>query len=282
MFVISLICLVLLFMVAVKVGVFTGFNLNAVFMTIISILQNTYVSSVLCSVFTVLIIYFAQVQYSKTMLKKDFRCNEIIQDIYSGIQSYNDFLDKIPQQQERKSDEDFFEKQKKDALMFYEFYKKNKVAVDIINLNLSFPNNDLLIDSVQSCFFINLNFKFLNIINNIKNRLPNLRNRYPEIEEIYKKYEDEIGNKELIDLGDKLPSYFVDLRFMATYWKELLDYIGYDPTYINMFIKIYNSKYDIEEDIKLSIETRDKRDKEINKAVKKAMRQYRIKHFWDK
>ena len=81
--------------------------------------------------------------------------------------------------------------------MFYEFYKKNSGDVDIITLSLSYENNDLLIDSVQSCFLINLNFKLLSIVNNIKNRLPNLRKNYPEIKELYKKYELEKNEKEL-------------------------------------------------------------------------------------
>ena len=74
-------------------------------------------------------------------------------------------------------------------------------------------------------------------MNNIKNRLPNLRKNYLEIKELYKKYELEKNEKELNDLGNRLSTYFIDLRFMAMYWNELLDYLGYDPTYIKMFIK---------------------------------------------
>ena len=54
--------------------------------------------------------------------------------------------------------------------------------------SLSDINNDILIESLQSCFFLNLNFKLLSIVNNIKNRLPNIRNGYPEIKEMCKKY----------------------------------------------------------------------------------------------
>jgi hypothetical protein len=105
---------------------------------------------------------------------------------------------------------------------------------------------------------------------------------YPEIKELYKKYELEKNEKELNDLGNRLSTYFIDLRFMAMYWNELLDYLGYDPTYIKMFIKIYNSKYDTMEDIKQPAEVRNLRAKEVDKAVRKAIWQYKIKHFWDK
>lgn len=65
-------------------------------------------------------------------------------------------------------DEDVLDKRRRESLMFYEFYKNNSGDVDIITLSLSYENNDLLIDSVQSCFLINLNFKLLSIVNNIK------------------------------------------------------------------------------------------------------------------
>ena len=41
-----------------------------------------------CSIISVVVIYFFQVQYSKRKLKKDLRCNEIIQDVYDGIEKY--------------------------------------------------------------------------------------------------------------------------------------------------------------------------------------------------
>lgn len=50
----------------------------------------------------------------------------------------------------------------------------------------------------------------------------------------------------------------------------------------NFVIKIYNSKYDTMEDIKQPAEVRNLRAKEVDKAVRKAIWQYKIKHFWDK
>ena len=150
-------------------------------------MKNSYVSSILCSILAVLIIYITQVYHSKKMLKKDFRCNEIIEDVYDGIEIYCKLKDEIPEKVERMPDEDVLDKRRRESLMFYEFYKNNSGDVDIITLSLSYENNDLLIDSVQSCFLINLNFKLLSIVNNIKNRLPNLRKNYLEIKELYKK-----------------------------------------------------------------------------------------------
>ena len=60
--------------------------------------------------------------------------------------------------------------------MYYKFYKEYEVDFEMMAYSLSCENNDILIESLQSCFFLNLNFKLLNIVNNIKNRLPNIRN----------------------------------------------------------------------------------------------------------
>lgn len=282
MFTISITCLILLIVIAAKVGVFIDFTTNILFNIIESVMKNTYFSGIMCSVLAVVIIYTIQVRYSKRMLKKDFRCNEIIEEIYDGIERYCEIMDKIPQTSIGKPNKNFAEKRKQDAKIFFEFYKENFIDIDFITISFSYKNNDILIESIQSCFFINLNFKLLDIINNIKNRLPNLRDGYPEIKEAYEKYESDGDEKTLLDLGNKLPHYFIDLRFSAIYWKKLLDYLNYDPTYIKLFVKTYNSKYDIVEDIKQPKEILDERNKEIDKEVKKSMRLYKIKHFWCK
>lgn len=52
--------------------------------------------------------------------------------------------------------------------MYYKFYKEYEVDFGMMAYSLSCENNDILIESLQSCFFLNLNFKLLNIVNNIK------------------------------------------------------------------------------------------------------------------
>lgn len=282
MFIISISCLILLIIIAAKMGIFSILNMCNLFGIIKKIISNTYFSSIICSVLSVVLIYIIQVQYSKKMLKKDFRCNEIIQDIFSGIENYCELMDRIPEPTKRKDNEDFFEKRKQDSLMYYQFYKKNKIDIDLITISFSDTNNDILIDSLQSCFFLNLNFKLLNIVNNIKNRLPNLQDGYPEIEKAYEEFIAEGKEESLITLGNKLPYYLIDLRFMVIYWKELLDYLNYDPTYIKLFVQTYNSKYNIVEDIKQPKEVLYAKNREIDKVVRKAIRINKIKQFWNK
>lgn len=137
----------------------------------------------------------------------------------------------------------------------------------------------MLIDSIQSCFFINLNFKLLEILNNVKNRLPNLRNKYPEIEELEKKYKETPNEELMIQLGEKLASYFVDARFMAGYWKELFDYLGYDPTFIKLFVKTYNTRYKFEDDIKLPVTVRNNQMIEVKREVRRAILRNKFRNF---
>ena len=111
----------------------------------------------------------------------------------------------------------------------------------------------------------------------------NRRGHVPGIfEEIFTRYEKNQNEEDLIKLGNILPTYFMDLKFMAGYWTELFDYLGYDPTFIKLFVDTYNSKYPIEQDMKLPIEVRNAQVKEVEKLVRKAMRANQWKNFWKK
>lgn len=282
--IILLISLGLLVMIATSVGaleVLKNIGQMKALELLGNIVRNTYISSVLCSIIAVIMIYIVQVQYSKRMLKKDFRCNEIIEDLYRNITEVVSVLKEAPERQSWDEKEEYDEKRKKDAVRYLEYYKKHKGILDIASYALYYYNNDILIESVQSCFLINLNFKLLSIINNIKNRLPNLRKNHPEIQHLYEEYKTTGDMETLMSLGNMIPSYIVDLRFMAIYWKKLLDYLGYDPTYIQLFIQIYNDNYNIEDDLKLPKEVQDMKIKAVHRKVKKSILLYKLKHFWD-
>lgn len=284
MFIISLICLVLLISIAIKVGVFVELEKPVILDILMPLITNTYFSGVLCSVLSVLIIYKIQVEYSKRMIKKDVRCNEIINDVYNSIESYYMIADKIPTRGNYEPKKDELKKMDNVELekVYYDFYKNYKGKIYIMNLSLSYENNDIFVESLQSCFLINLNFKLLNIINNIKNRLPNLRINYPKIEELFEQYEKEHDEKLLSNLEYELSTYFIDLRFMVMYWEMLFDYLEYDPTYIKTFVDTYNDNYDIYEYIKTTSETRNSLAKEIDKKVREEMWKHKIKNFWNK
>ena len=179
-FIMLCVALLLLKSIAKKVQVFQILMTVPFFPVIKSVLNNSWFCSICCSIIAVYLIYKWQVWYSKRKLKADFRCNEVIEGVYDGIEEFVKFYQEVPT------------KEQSDGC-----------------------KTDLLLDSIQSCFFINLNFELLSIINHVKNRLPNLRKKYPEIEEIFTRYEKNQNEEDLIKLGNILPTYFMDLKFMA-------------------------------------------------------------------
>ena len=99
------------------------------------------------------------------------------------------------------------------------------------------------------------------------------------MEKCYKETSDEMT---LMRLGEELATYFIDVKFMACYWKELLDYLEYDPTFIKLFIKTYNTRYKFDEDIELPVEVRNSHMVEVSKEIRKAIIRDKIKNFWKK
>ena len=151
MFVISSICLILLITIAVKIGVFSELTSCVWIESILSVINNSYFSGVLCSIIAVIVIYFFQVQYSKRMLKKDVRCNEIIQDVYDGIEKYCNISNTIPERTSKNEEKDYSKRQIADGLMYYKFYKEYEVDFEMMSMayldkdeleqNVTFNNN---------------------------------------------------------------------------------------------------------------------------------------------
>lgn len=277
MFWLTLLCLILLILIAQKVGVFAVIVDTDFFVLVEKITKNVYFSGVSCSIIAVIIIYKWQVWYSKKKLKQNFRCNECIQSIYNGIEKFREYAPLIP---EKENDNcDYKNLKKKNAQRYAKFYNEHKCEIYSANLELSYEGNDLLIESIQSCFFINLNFKLLEILNNVKNRLPNLRENYPEIEKLEKKYKETDNEDVMIRLGEKLDIYFIDVKFMVDYWRELLDYLEYDPTLVRTFVSVYNKYYGLEK-IPLSEEIQNNQMLRISREVRKTILRSKLRNFW--
>lgn len=60
--------------------------------SVITLFKNDYVVNIICTVLTAVALYFFQIDYSKHKLKSDFRCNEIIHDVYDGIEITQHFI----------------------------------------------------------------------------------------------------------------------------------------------------------------------------------------------
>lgn len=114
----------------------------------------------------------------------------------------------------------------------------------------------------------------------MKTELKDLRKEYPRIIRILEQSDATTDKKMMMQLNDMLCDYFMGLKLMAGYWKRLLDYLEYDPTFINLFVKTYNERYRIEEDLKQSQDICSKHMKEAAVEVRKIMMKNAIENFW--
>ncbi len=226
--------------------------------------NNGYIISILSSIIAVIILYVIQIIHCKRKIKKDIRCNEIMEDIQTAIE-WADELFQLPINTN------------KGRFNYIDFYKANKSSFETTNKMFLYHNNNILIESVQSVFFININFKLLNIVNNIKNRKPNIESKYKAFKEAL---EAKNISEKLIDA--EIEDYLTDLKFYAQYWKALLDYLKFDNYEQKKYNEIFNSKYDIHEVLKLPTKQQNKILKSVTKLVKKKIRKEKFKNFFKK
>lgn len=124
----------------------------------------------------------------------------------------------------------------------------------------------------------------MNIVNNIKNRRPNLEDEYPKIESLFTLYEENGDDKVLIQLGHEIHRFLVDIDFMSKYWFSLLDYLGYDPMPIKLYIELFKKEYpdyeNMSEFLKLSVAQQNKISRKVQKKASKIYLKYRIRNFF--
>ena len=130
-----------------------------------------------------------------------------------------------------------------------------------------------------------MNFKLLNIVNNIKNRRPNLEEEYPKIKELSTLYDEDGDDKTLIQLGHEIQRFLVDIDFMAKYWFSLLGYLGYDPMPIKLYIELFKKEYpeydeNMSEFLKIPIAQQNKISRKVQKKASKLYFKYRIQNFF--
>lgn len=273
-FVLVLLNLIFSIIIAYQLNIFNKNFLADVYNILNAILFNEYVLSIMCSVVEIIILYIIQLKYSKKMIKKDTRCMEVMQDLECGIKEQKKLQEIAPHTKKR------FSASKEEKELYYEFYKKKKNLVELCNIYFTYENNGILIESVQSCFFINLNFKLLNIVNNIKNRIPNLKEGIVEIELLDKQFQEKKDQELKLKCGDRVARYLLDLKFTAEYVEELLEYLEYDSTYQECYNKVFTEKYDIIEFLKEPDVIQAQIHKEIAKETRKRIRKIKWEQFW--
>lgn len=189
------------------------------------IISNNYFINVFCGILTVALIYLFQVSRCKRKIRNDFRCKEIIDETYIFIMSVDEIQGHIKDldntvknaiKAEKENNENYSredEQRIKDQL-YQDFFKKYKWLYETTMGALLYENNKILLDSVSTVFFININFKVLNLVNNIKNRIPTVQKHYDNIENFASAdyYSIEHMN--------------TDLRFLSDYYKDLFEYLN--------------------------------------------------------
>lgn len=207
--------------------------------------NNGYVTNIVCSIVSLLLVYYFQLVYCKHRLKQDVRFNEALTDLYSANSDAKELLDKW---------------NGKDSL---KFYHENKTIIKLIHDEYLYPNNRIVWDSINTVFFLNINFKLLGIVNHIKNRLPTMDQWWKDVSQ-----EDQSVTDRTVDL------LFMDIKILSEYCDELFDYFNFDLSlqqktaeYIPMgaleFMKLPRKQQ-----IKLMSEARRKAKKELRKKEK--------------
>lgn len=161
--------------------------------------NNGYVTNIVCSVLSLLLVYYFQLVYCKFRLKQDHRFNEALTDLYSANCDAKELLRKWDKTNE------------------VEFFNENKIMLKLIHDEYMYPNNSIVWDSISTVFFLNINFKLLSIINNIKNRLPTMDRWWERLS-----MDDKPVDKHLVH------TFLMDIHFMSEYCDDLFDYFNFD------------------------------------------------------
>lgn len=185
-----------------------------------SILNNNYFIGISCSVFAVLFLYFLQIKYCKHKIKKDLRFSEAMTDVFDMVKLSKDLLGKLST----------------DTKDYIKFYNDNKSTTDLINKLLVNKNNSIIFDSIQTVFFININFKLLEIINNIKNRQITIKDYIDEINQ----YNLDCENFDVKYLNITIKYYYLDLSFLMKYYDELFKYFNFNLDFTKLLIDNIN------------------------------------------
>lgn len=71
---------------------------------------------------------------------------------------------------------------------------------------------------------------------------------------------------------------------MSKYWFSLLDYLGYDPMPIKLYIELFKKEYpdyeNMSEFLKLSVAQQNKISRKVQKKASKIYLKYRIRNFF--
>ena len=98
--------------------------------------------------------------------------------------------------------------------------------------------NDILIDSLKICMFLNLNFNLMSILNDLKNRKDYFCYNNKKLLCYFEEDGQENGSVTSKINSFEAENFITDLRFLAQYWCDLLMYLNAESNKID-------EKYDL-------------------------------------
>ena len=100
------------------------------------ILTNPYVSGIIYTLGLLYIVYAIQIDRSKRRIKRDFRCNEVMEDVDHSISEFNELISS-----------------KNAGDTYKDFIIQHRTKLSVVKLGLTYFNNNILIESLKRCFF---------------------------------------------------------------------------------------------------------------------------------
>ncbi len=279
MFIMQVLISVMLFLLCNHFNVFDVIKDSDVIICIKRFFLNDYIISILSGIISVTILYFFQMYYCKYKIKKDFRCNEALEDLSSIFTDLDFLLDKAEDisnnyKPEYSNTDGFIE--------YFKMYDEHRLKFSMNGYIVNEKIN-VLVDSIQSTLLLNLNFKLLGILNNIKNRKPNIVSGSKDVEDTYLKYSETKEENDLISCGREIRDYLIDLKFMKRYFFELFIYLNYDNTKTVIFNELLKQYIpNIEDYVELTEYEQNKLLYEISKESKRQYTLYKFKTFLSK
>lgn len=229
---------------------------------IVSNLIEVYVSGIICSIIGVFIVVWWQVTYSKVKLKENKRTRESLKHLSIGMSKFEELREEYTYIQDNGLKDAI-----KDRRSFFKKSEEKKEDLDYLNSELAGGKRDILIDSIETCFFLNLNFDVLEVVNDLKYNLELVRENKLKKDEIEKLINCNHHTEEyrlLKQWSVYTVRYLGGLKRLYESWNKLFGYLEIESKY---YLKFEEKRDEYFKEGKTNIS-----DTEIDKEVREELK----------
>ena len=225
-------------------------------------LIEVYVSGIVCSIIGVFIVVWWQVTYSKVKLKENKRTRESLKHLSIGMSKFEELQEEYTYIQDNGLKDAI-----KDRRLFLKKSEEKKEDLDYLNSELAGEKRDILIDSIETCFFLNLNFDVLEVVNDLKYNLELVRENKLKKDEIEKLINCNHHTEEyrlLKQWSVYTVRYLGGLKRLYESWNKLFGYLEIESKY---YLKFEEKRDEYFKEGKTNIS-----DTEIDKEVREELK----------